>query len=163
MKALTPSLTGILFIILRILGQQFSWYIPWNRPPPRPPPQDQLFGREEVLRHEERRRNPEDFQLLGISSSRFASSFANSLTRPRTFRRTWCDTDVHHFFFSEGPQFRRLRHVLLNPRTDLYKEKHALSRMKNPMPLGLQRESCEKKCRIPDDFGLRSLVIQKPK
>ena len=49
----------------------------------------------------------------------------------------------------------------LPKQNDLEKIK-LLNRMNKSPCVGVQRESCKKKCRFPTIFGLRSPVIQKP-
>ena len=70
---------------------------------------------------------------------------------------------MHYFFFLILPLTfgEVLKHVLLDPKTNLEKNKPALSWMNTSHGLGPQQESREKKkWRNSDDFGLRSPVIQ---
>ena len=67
---------------------------------------------------------------------------------------------MHHIFSEVRHIRRRLRHVLLTPTNDLEKKKNCFIADEKCHGLGVERESFKnKKCRISDEFGLRSPVI----
>ena len=69
-----------------------------------------------------------------------------------------------HRFFSEVPHFRRLRHALLNPKTDSDNNNTAvIPDAQIPWPRYITRKSCRTMTKFPTIFVLiRSPVIQKP-